>query len=170
MRIKSSNGSVTIGGRTFSGDVRVDQDGTITVNGSVVGKHTEREISIVVTGDVEHLDADEGSVTISGSAGRVNTISGSVYCQDVEGDVDTMSGAVNCRDVGGRVSTMSGNIWRRAPGIDIDPAILQSKINDLSLALAFSLAAGDHAGARADVRKAQAHLEDLRKMIAGGAV
>lgn len=169
MRIKSNGGTVTIGGQTFSGDVCVGEGGTITVNGAVVGKQASQEISVVVTGYVERLELGAGSVTVSGNADSIETMSGAVYCQDVGLHIETMSGSINCRDVGGSVSTMSGSIKHRAPGSDIDSAALQRKINDISLALAFALANGDHAGTRADVKMAQAHLEDLRQMVAGGA-
>lgn len=42
---------------------------------------------------------------------------------------------------------------------------VESTLSQLSLALAFSLAAGDHQGARADVRKAQGHLAALRDLL-----
>lgn len=124
MRIKSNSGTVTIAGQTFSGDVCVGEDGTITVNGAVVGKQASQEISVVVTGYVERLELGAGSVTVSGNADSIETMSGAVYCQDVGLDVETMSGSVNCRDVGGSVSTMSGSIKHRAPGSDIDRAAL----------------------------------------------
>ena len=43
---------------------------------------------------------------------------------------------------------------------------IESKLSELSLALKFSLANGDHAGTRRDVKKAQEYLDELRGLLA----
>ena len=89
---------------------------TIT-NGKVIidGKSVdcdEREISIVVEGNLEKLNADVCStVTVKGSTGSIKTMSGDVEIGgDVKGSVKTMSGDVEASKIEGSVSSMSGDI------------------------------------------------------------
>jgi hypothetical protein len=110
MKIRTSNSSVTIDGRTFPGrnvsivGNKVVVDG-IEQTGELVGP-----VSVTVNGNAESIETGSGSVDIAGSAGRVKTMSGDVHCGNVNGDVGTMSGDVTCGAITGSVKTMSGDI------------------------------------------------------------
>jgi hypothetical protein len=113
MKIKTGGSTVTIDGRTFSGNSisivndRVIIDG-VEQDGALVGP-----ISITVNGNAESVETVSGSVEVSGSVGRIKTMSGDVECGDVHGDVGTMSGDVTCGAISGNVKTMSGDISHR---------------------------------------------------------
>ena len=61
MRIRSG-GSITIDGRTFTGDVVIDRNGNVSVNGNVEGG----------------ISTMSGDVTCGNVSGGVSTISGDI--------------------------------------------------------------------------------------------
>lgn len=114
MKIRSSNSSVTIDGKTFTGrSVTINGDKVIVDGveqpGTLVGP-----INVTVNGSAESVETTSGTVTVTGSADRVKTMSGDVHCGDVSGDVGTMSGDVTCGPITGSVKTMSGDIIGKA--------------------------------------------------------
>lgn len=111
--IKSNGAQVSINGKVYSGNSVTIKDGNVVVDGKSQGKVEEREITIVVNGDVEYLDSSAGDVTVNGDAGRISVNSGNVDCDDVRGSVTVSCGNVNCDDVGGDVSASCGNILRK---------------------------------------------------------
>jgi hypothetical protein len=72
----------------------------------------QKEISIVVLGDLDSLKADAcRTIDVNGNVMALNTMSGDVkVAGNVDGSVKTMSGDVSCQTIGGSVSTMSGNV------------------------------------------------------------
>ena len=74
-----------------------------------------KEITIVVNGAVERLEADAcDKISVTGDVGDIKTMSGDVdITGSVSGSVKTMSGDVDCGNIGGSVSTMSGDIKHR---------------------------------------------------------
>ena len=109
-RVRGKSGSsVVIDGRTFTGDVSISSNGTVTMNGEPQGSLVG-PVSIVINGDCDSIDSVSGRIEVTGSAGSVKTMSGDVECGDVSGGIRTMSGDVTCGPVGGGVSTMSGDI------------------------------------------------------------
>jgi hypothetical protein len=101
-------GSVTIDGRTFSGNnISISGDKVIIdgvqQEGSLVG-----DVHVSINGDVEALQITSGSITVT--AGSIKTTSGDVKCGDVSGSVQTVSGDVACGNVAGNIRTVSGDV------------------------------------------------------------
>lgn len=93
---------------TLSGNV-------LTVNGKRINLDDEKDknISIVVEGNVDRLEADAcDDLTIKGDVQNVKTASGDVKVGgDIKGAVQTMSGDVSARAItSGNISTMSGDV------------------------------------------------------------
>lgn len=110
LRVRGKSGaSVVIDGRTFTGDVVISGDGTVTMNGETQGSLVG-PVTVVVHGDCDLIDSSSGRIEVTGSAGSVKTMSGDVECGDVLGSIRTMSGDVTCGSVSGSTSTMSGDI------------------------------------------------------------
>ncbi|WP_250473345.1 hypothetical protein [Caballeronia sp. GAFFF1] len=106
--------SVTINGRTVTGNAISIRGKQVTVDGEVVSGEDSPRITIEIHGDVERIEVEScDKLTVHGKAGAVSVVSGNVLCGDVGGSVQTVSGNVACRDVGGNVSTTSGTINRR---------------------------------------------------------
>lgn len=107
--------TVVINGVTIQGGNNVS-----IVNGKVVidGKDATpdaKEISIVVNGAVNRLEADAcNTISVTGDVGNIKTLSGDVDVSgDVSGSVQTMSGDVSCGSIAGSASSMSGDIKQR---------------------------------------------------------
>lgn len=114
MRIFSGKkASVTIDGKTFTGNSINIVGNKVVVDGVEQGGELVGPVSVTVNGSVDSIETGSGSVSVSGTAGRVKTMSGDVHCGDVQGDVGTMSGDVTCGKIGGSVKTMSGDIRHR---------------------------------------------------------
>lgn len=114
MRRKS--GSITINGRTFTGDsFTISADGDVIVDGvSQGGKALVGPITVNVTGDVEHVSNTSGNINISGDSNITMTTSGDINVKgDVKGNASTTSGDIDCREVHGGASTVSGDISRK---------------------------------------------------------
>lgn len=115
MKLSLKGQSVTIDGRTFSGQsIQINGD-QVVVDGVVQQGSLVGPITVTVNGDCESVENGNGDVTVTGSAGSVRTSTGGVRCAAVSGDVTTSVGNVNCGDVGGSVRTSVGNIsYRKA--------------------------------------------------------
>jgi len=89
-------------------------NGVVLVNGSrTASVGSNRPVEINVYGNVEAVNADNGSVTVAGKVGGdVRTETGSVKCGDVAGSVKVGTGSVKCGAVGGSVGTTTGSIMR----------------------------------------------------------
>lgn len=104
------NGVLITGGRNIT-----MRNGKVLVDGVDVTPDT-KEISVVINGDVEKLEADSClKISITGDVGSVKTLSGDVDISGtINGYVQTMSGDVKCGgSINGSVSTMSGDIRHR---------------------------------------------------------
>ncbi len=105
--------TIRINNKTYSGNNITVNNNKVYIDGILQEQgDNERNITIVVEGDVEKLQVDvcdkmeiKGNVT-----GSVQTSSGDVNCGNISGSVSTMSGNVMCDDIGGTVSTMSGDV------------------------------------------------------------
>ena len=108
--------SITINGKTINHSIKGDvciSDGKITIGGvdiTDLDSIDEKQITIVINGDVKYLSSDNADITVNGNASSVTTKNGSVQCREVSGDVDTKNGNVNCGSVGGSVETKNGSI------------------------------------------------------------
>ena len=86
------------------------QNGEVIIDGKVIQSSLERDIKVVVYGDVNNIDC-AGSVEVHGNCGSIDCsgsckvdgnvngdidASGSVTCGNVAGDIDC-SGSVRCR-------------------------------------------------------------------------
>ena len=109
LRMRGSNSSVNIDGRSFSGKNVSIVNGKVTIDGVLQDGELTGDVNITVHGDVEKLENSCGEVRAD-SIGSVKTQSGDVVCGDVSGSVTTMSGDVNCNSIHGNCSTMSGDI------------------------------------------------------------
>lgn len=111
--------NITINGKkinfTGSGDVCVS-NGKVTIGGvdvSDLDGVDEKQITIVIDGDVGVLHTDDADITVNGSVGNATTKNGNIQCGDVSGDAETKNGNVQCGNVGGEVTTKNGNISKR---------------------------------------------------------
>ncbi|WP_084659725.1 hypothetical protein [Vibrio sonorensis] len=103
---------ISINGTTHitSGRSITVSNGKVIIDGKDVTPET-KEISILIEGDVESLQADACDVIdVKGNVGKIITQSGDVRCGEVGRSVTTMSGDVFCGGVSGGVTTMSGDI------------------------------------------------------------
>lgn len=113
MNIIMKNGSsVTIDGKTFTGNCVSVVNGKVTIDGKTQEGELVGDINIVVNGDVESIDNSSGTVTAH-SVGDISTGSGDVECDAVSGSIRTGSGDVSCGKVGGRIKTGSGDVYHR---------------------------------------------------------
>ena len=112
MKIFSSGTSVSIDGKTFSGNNITIINGEVIIDGVTQDGELTGDINVVVNGNVDRIENSIGTVTAN-AVGNVSTQSGDVNCDDVSGSVSTMSGDVYCDSISGNVSTMSGDIARR---------------------------------------------------------
>lgn len=105
--------TININGRKFEGNNITIKNNKVYVDGKDMTPE-EKQISIVVEGDVLDINADNCEViTIHGEVRSIKTMSGDVKCGNVNGSVSTMSGDVTCGNIAGGVKTMSGDIFNR---------------------------------------------------------
>ena len=105
--ITINNNSIIGKNITITGN-RIIIDGKDVTN-NFAGK--EKEISIIVTGNIETLFVDYSkSIDIKGNVGNFNNGSGNVTCHDIEGDIHTGSGNISSNSIKGNVRSGSGNI------------------------------------------------------------
>lgn len=111
MNISMKGGRVVIDGREFKGgNLQIDGNGKVIVDGVVQDGSLTGPISVTVHGDVQSLSGNLSEVSISGHAGEVRTVSGDVKCGDVAGNVTTVSGDVQAKTISGNVKTVSGDV------------------------------------------------------------
>jgi hypothetical protein len=103
------NTSVTIDGKTFSGNSISIKNGKVTVDGIIQDGELTGDVNVTVHGDVQVLSNTSGLVTAE-HVGSIETVSGDVNCLDVQNGIQTVSGDVHCAMVGGSVKTVSGNV------------------------------------------------------------
>lgn len=103
---------VTINGVTYTGKSVSVSRGKVIIDGVNVTPDSNRNIEILVEGNIEMLTVDScDKIRVSGSVGSISTQSGDVDISgDISGSVSTMSGDVMCGEIFGSVSTMSGDI------------------------------------------------------------
>lgn len=108
-------GQIFVNGVSYSGKSITIKNNQVIIDGKNVDPQDSKVITIVVEGDITHLNADRcDSISVTGSTGSISTMSGDVTVGgEVHGNVKTMSGDVDCGDIGGEVSTMSGDIKRK---------------------------------------------------------
>jgi hypothetical protein len=109
--------TLTVNGRQYTGRSVTQKGGRIFVDDRDVTDEVEaptnaREITIVVQGDVEKLEAyGDQRITIDGDVGSIETTSGSIDIKGiVTGNVASMSGPIVCGKVSGSVKSVSGPI------------------------------------------------------------
>jgi hypothetical protein len=68
-------------------------------------------LQVTVTGNVSHLECEDGDITVNGKVETINTKNGNVTAGDVSGDVTTKNGNIHCSYVTGEVSTKNGNVF-----------------------------------------------------------
>jgi len=114
MNITQINGTVTINGKTYTGNNIRIVNGEVLIDDNSNGTIEEKTINVTVTGNCQSVDNTSGDVTINGDAGSVKTVSGDVRCGgEVKGNVGTVSGDVECGKVYGSVNTVSGDVKGR---------------------------------------------------------
>ena len=114
MKITGKNGFSQVISNVRGGSITIS-NGVITINGKKVSdlnEIDEKEIHIVIEGDIESLTCDYcEDIEVKGNAKNVKTHNGNVTVnQDVTGNVSTHNGNVMCGKVGGDVDTHNGNI------------------------------------------------------------
>ena len=104
--------TIRINNKTFQGNNIVVSNNKVYIDGKLQEQDgDERNISIVVEGNLDKLDVDVcDKIDINGNVGTVKTTSGYVACGNVQGAINTVSGDIMCDDVGGNINTVSGDI------------------------------------------------------------
>jgi len=110
--IKFFMSTIRINNKTFQGNNIVVSNNKVYIDGKLQEQDgDERNISIVVEGNLDKLDVDVcDKIDINGNVGTVKTTSGYVACGNVQGAINTVSGDIMCDDVGGNINTVSGDI------------------------------------------------------------
>lgn len=110
---------ITINGKAIrhsgSGSVCIS-NGKMTIGGvdvSELDAIEEKQVTIIIHGDVENLSTDDSDVTVNGHVGSAATKNGNISCGNVSGGVETKNGNVSCGHVEGDVNTKNGNISHR---------------------------------------------------------
>jgi len=119
--------TITINGTSYQSNNISIKNSKIVINGKDVTPN-EKQISIVVTGNITTLDVEScETIKITGDVTTVKTMSGNVNCGNVKDNAKTMSGDImvtgnvggnaestsgdiNCGNITGNVKTMSGDI------------------------------------------------------------
>ncbi len=99
--------SITIDGKTFSGNNVSIINGVVTIDGVAQDGKLEGKVELHITGVLDSLETD-ASVNMKGEIKGDVSAGGSVNCDDVGGNVSA-GGSVNCDDVDGNV-TAGGSI------------------------------------------------------------
>lgn len=108
-----TNGKIIINGKEYTRKNISIINNKVMIDGKEY-QEEEKEIYIVINGDVESLDLDCCSkISIYGNVKTVNTISGDVECYTIEGNVSSISGDIISKEIKGDISTISGKIRRR---------------------------------------------------------
>ena len=110
MNISMKNGNITIDGKSFTGSsVNISGKGKLNIDGVVQDGDLVGDINIVVNGNVESIENENGTVKCI-NTGSVKTVNGDVSCGDVSGDVKTVNGNIVAAKIIGKVSSINGNI------------------------------------------------------------
>lgn len=106
---------IEINGVSFSGSNISIVGGKVIVDGKEVdGLQDEKEINIVVNGDIKSLQSGNGNVSVAGAVESVQTVNGEIKISgSVAGSVKTVNGDVYCGEVHGSVNSVNGNIKTR---------------------------------------------------------
>lgn len=101
-------GTVTMNGKTYSGNNISIINGVVTIDGKIVEDCDlpENVFKIKIEGSVENIFTDK-SVECNMVSGNI-TAGGSVACDSIKGYVESV-GSVNCEDIGGDVNS-SGSV------------------------------------------------------------
>ncbi len=104
---------IRINGVEYGGNSISINNDNIVIDGKKI-KVSEKQISIIVTGNIDTIDIDQcENIGVTGDVRTVKTMSGDVLVGgNVTGDIKTMAGDVTCADVSGKIKTMSGDIKR----------------------------------------------------------
>lgn len=109
-------GEVSINGQTYTGNTISINNGSVYVDGDLVGGAGSLlnvpKIEVYVMGDCDSVDAGSGNITVAGAVGSADTGSGNISVTgDINGDCDTGSGNITCKgSIAGKAKTGSGNI------------------------------------------------------------
>lgn len=107
-------GTVTINGRTYTGNSINVVNGKVIIDGKDVTDPLQdaKKINIAINGSIASLSVDVcEKVGVIGTVQDIKTMSGNVVVRGpVEGNVKTMSGNVTAGTIKGNASSMSGNI------------------------------------------------------------
>lgn len=102
---------IVINGVTYAGNNIVVANGRVTVDGVDNTPGEDKNISIIVHGDINSLKANScKSLIVEGSVKNLENMNGNVDCEDVTGSVKAMNGSVHCKNVAGSVEAMNGNV------------------------------------------------------------
>lgn len=103
---------ININGSSYKGRNVSIVGGKVIIDGKHINTEDQKQITIVVEGDLESLDVDYcESIEVRGDANRVEFTSGSLDCRDVKGGVEMTSGKVFVKgNITGDIKSMSGNI------------------------------------------------------------
>lgn len=104
-----SGTTVTINGKTYSGNHIQMNGNKVVVDGERVNDIEEKEITITVDGDVKSISLGSGHIKAK-NIGSLRVGSGDVDCEEVNGDITTGSGDVDCQNVTGSIKTGSGDV------------------------------------------------------------
>lgn len=106
---------IEINGRSFLGSNINIVGGKVIVDGKEVdGLQDEKEINIVVNGDIKTLQSGNGNVSVTGSVDSVQTVNGEIKITGSVGNsVKTVNGDVHCGEVHGSVNSVNGDIKTR---------------------------------------------------------
>lgn len=107
---------VTVNGKTYTcenGSISVI-NGKVYCNGNLVtdcNELKEKNIKIVVEGDVGNLSTDIANVSIKGNCTKVDTQTGDITISgDVLGNVSSSTGDITCNNIHGNASSTTGDI------------------------------------------------------------
>ena len=110
----SSNATMQINGKTYKGSNITIKNRKVIVDGvEQEGDQLGYNISVVIHGDVGHIENANGNVDAREVVNSISTSNGEVTCANVGGDVSTVNGDIECGNVSGKVSTINGDISRR---------------------------------------------------------
>lgn len=71
----------------------------------------EKNITIIVNGNVDKVSTDTSNITINGNANNVETDTGDIKVTgDVSGNVSSDTGDIHCGNIGGNAKTSTGDI------------------------------------------------------------
>jgi len=96
--VSIGNNNIIIGGDFKNGE-------KISLN-----EFSEKQITIIVEGNVESLKVEVGNVIVKGNAGTINHSTGNIDCNDVLGNITNITGNIKANSIKGNASTVNGSI------------------------------------------------------------